>query len=427
MKKSVFAMLLLLSFAVSACGRYEASREPASQTSLSFSSEPQAVKPAESDPKLLSDYEFLWDTIEENYPYMGVFERVTQKDAQAVKQKYEELLPSIHSTGDFFDKIVYPCLREFEYTGHLSALDPAEYLRQSTILKQLLEQDGALSAYSQYNFDQFNLYSTLGFYGKYRVYDIANASAPKPENNIAFEFFPESATACVSVKSMTLPYENDDAAALKNFFLQIEREGYQHCIIDIRENSGGSDSYWMSNIVSPNLAAELSYRYYAFVKNGEISQTATELFGCRFEPISSFPKDEFSNLNLDDLNAADGYLVSEFAIRPDGPEPGSRLFNGKMWVLIGRRVYSSSESFAQFCKRTGFATLVGTPTGGDGMGFAPLIVSLPYSGICIQFRTMAPLNCDGSNNEEFGTAPDILISEGEDALTRCLEEILKGQ
>jgi len=43
-----------------------------------------------------------------------------------------------------------------------------------------------------------------------------------------------------------------------------------------------------------------------------------------------------------------------------------KQFNGKIWVLTNPKVYSSSENFIMFCKNTGFATLVGTSTGGDG-------------------------------------------------------------
>lgn len=98
-------------------------------------------------------------------------------------------------------------------------------------------------------------------------------------------------------------------------------------------------------------------------------------------------------------------------------------YSGTIWILIDDTVYSASENFVMFCKNTGFATLVGTSTNGDGGMADPLLVSLPNSGLIIRFSIFYGLNRDGSGNEANGTKPDIIISENEDALTKCLERI----
>ena len=61
---------------------------------------------------------------------------------------------------------------------------------------------------------------------------------------------------------------------------------------------------------------------------------------------------------------------------------------------------------AMFSKHSGFATLVGRKTGGDGIGTDPVYIILP-------------------NSEEAGTKPDIISPEGESPLDTCLEEIRK--
>ncbi|MCI8538966.1 MAG: hypothetical protein HFF18_09945 [Oscillospiraceae bacterium] len=103
------------------------------------------------------------------------------------------------------------------------------------------------------------------------------------------------------------------------------------------------------------------------------------------------------------------------------------LFSGQFWVLIDSGVYSTLETFAQFCRQTGFATLVGRPTSGGGGGIDPKVFSLPYTGICIKFDAESVLNPDGGFNGVVGTAPDILSPEGEDALNTCLNAIQKGR
>ena len=93
-------------------------------------------------------------------------------------------------------------------------------------------------------------------------------------------------------------------------------------------------------------------------------------------------------------------------------------------MLVGPAVYSASESFSVFCQETGFATLVGQNTGGDGIGsLDPIFLQLPNSGLLLQFSMMFGLNADGSSSEEAGTMPEILSPEGEPALVTALRSI----
>ncbi|KYH29724.1 peptidase family S41 [Clostridium tepidiprofundi DSM 19306] len=85
-------------------------------------------------------------------------------------------------------------------------------------------------------------------------------------------------------------------------------------------------------------------------------------------------------------------------------------FEGKIYLLVDRRVYSSAESFAAFCKTSKWATLIGKRTGGDGIGIDPILCSLPNSGFVIRFTGEMGLNSDGSANEETQTEPDISVS-----------------
>jgi len=64
-------------------------------------------------------------------------------------------------------------------------------------------------------------------------------------------------------------------------------------------------------------------------------------------------------------------------------EPAAKraAFRGRVRLLTGPAVYSASESFAVFCKATGFAALAGRQTGGDGIGaLDSVFMRLPNSG-----------------------------------------------
>lgn len=81
-------------------------------------------------------------------------------------------------------------------------------------------------------------------------------------------------------------------------------------------------------------------------------------------------------------------------------------FNGKISVLIDKCVYSSSEAFTIFCKNTGFATLFGTNSGGDGIG-RRVYWALPNSKLVLSYSLALGLFESGYSNEEYHTAPDI--------------------
>ena len=133
-------------------------------------------------------------------------------------------------------------------------------------------------------------------------------------------------------------------------------------------------------------------------------------------PISELP--DLPELERDGIQAATHFVESTLSVEPAAERAP---FRGRIWVLVGPAVYSASESFAVFCQETGFATLVGQQTGGDGIGaLDPVFLQLPNSGILVQFTMMFGLNGDGSSSEEAGTTPDILSPTGEPALVTAL-------
>lgn len=120
-----------------------------------------------------------------------------------------------------------------------------------------------------------------------------------------------------------------------------------------------------------------------------------------FRPLSTLPE-------LPGLDAADRALATDVLTVSHTVEPAAKPspFRGRIWVLVDESVYSASESFVLFCQQTGFATLVGRTTGGDGIGaMDPVYLQLPNSGILIQYTVPFGLNPDGSSNEEMGTTP----------------------
>ena len=135
-------------------------------------------------------------------------------------------------------------------------------------------------------------------------------------------------------------------------------------------------------------------------------------------PLNQLPS--LPHLEPGDLDLATHFVRVCHRVEPaDQPSP----FRGRIWVLVDESVYSASESFALFCQQTGFATLVGSATSGDGIGTDPVFLQLPNSGILVQYTPVFGLNPDGSSNEELGTLPDLLSPPGEPPLITALRAI----
>ena len=101
-------------------------------------------------------------------------------------------------------------------------------------------------------------------------------------------------------------------------------------------------------------------------------------------------------------------------------------YTGRVWLLVDGSVFSAAESFAYFCKSSGFAALVGTQTKGDGVGGGnPYVMALPYSGLLLYYAPYYGVNLDGTCNGIYGTMPDYETSAAT-ALTDCLVLIRQG-
>jgi len=214
--------------------------------------------------------------------------------------------------------------------------------------------------------------------------------------------------AYLRVASFSAHYMEKDGPGIRAFLEEIR--DYRGLIIDIRLNGGGSTSYWARNIVAPLTDKRLAMKCYALFRDTSYLKPFIKhkLF---FDYLALRP--------IDSLNAggrtpehyfADGkgWLTEiTYGTEPDNPVG----FRGKIYLLVDDYVFSASESFAAFAKETGWATLIGTDTGGDGIGFDPIPIVLPNSGLIVRFPGEMGLNPDGTVNEEVKTIPDVYVEQ----------------
>lgn len=385
------------------------------------------VKLEGANPEYVEDYEYLWDLLENEYPMLNTAQRITGKNAENEKMRFYYNIPYAKTPQDFYDYVVQPCISAFGGTGHLSVLDGDFYIQHYAIYKSsLIRQNDSMVAF---NCKQLAKTASAKFY-KDQIKELDEQMKKKDAvpvynepNNLTFASYPGSSAGYIKIKKMNAflgKKDDPEYQALQAFFKELEAEHTKNCIIDIRGNIGGSDGYWSSAIVCPNLRESVTMENYELINGDVCKRYLTDAYQKEAPPISALPKKTLPGLCTDDVENARYFIDRRWDFSPVNAQP---LYSGRFWLLVDESNYAAAESFVAFCKVTGFATLVGETTGGDGIGQNPIIFSLPNTGICIRFSAANGLNPDGSCNEEAGTVPDYPIKANEDALVKCLSLI----
>lgn len=214
----------------------------------------------------------------------------------------------------------------------------------------------------------------------------------------------------------------EDSQMLREFFQSVRT--LPALIIDIRGNGGGSDLFWIQNLFGLLATAPTNWSLrFAW----RASDTTREFLNSKFESMAAMglQRDMFVELNPSGQPGVPPELLTPAFDKPvEGILPlqpmNSTGYKGRIFLLVDDDVFSSAESFSAFCKASGWATLVGGYTGGDGIGFDPSIVVLPNSGICIRYSTTFGLNPDWTVNEQVHTRPDILVEPSSEDLLKYL-------
>lgn len=374
--------------------------------------------------QMLEDFNFMITTIEENSPSWGVMERkkLTSTWERLKVQYRKEII-----TDDLDIMLFYNKLGRFLNNFPLGHLDV-----MSSVMYQIHYNHIIKSPYGvNYNDTWKNalLYDkTVDFYSKLSsgINNSSEVSALDVEKSdsqdITFfspyktEILEEGNIALLQIDSFLYPPNEEQKQELFNFYKSIG--DYENLIIDITKNRGGNTTYWSESIVSPNLKKEMTYTDYVLYRDTPMIRSYYSKRIKEFQIDKSEVKSLFIHENAKDYDLLDIVLKLQDTYNPLYSKP---LFKGKIWLLTSEQNYSASEAFANFCKQTGFATLVGKTTRGISNGGTPLFFSLPNSGIMVRFDAGYSLNPDGTSQFETGTEPDY-VAQG-NPLEECLRII----
>ena len=211
--------------------------------------------------------------------------------------------------------------------------------------------------------------------------------------------------AYIKINSMiNYDYSKSDQKLIKKYLKKIKN--YPALVIDIRGNSGG-DSRYRTDFLLPSII-DNSYKvnYYNFIKYGPLNKKVISQEKYKTGVDEFLKSHDFDSETKDILNKFDYY--NEYYLLVNKAED-SINYKGNIYLLVDGGVYSSSEMMVLFCKNAKIATVIGSKTGGDGIGTDPMQTYLPNSGFVLRYSKEIGVTEDGSINELDQTKPDIQL------------------
>lgn len=346
----------------------------------------------------IEDFEYMFKTIEEAYPFLEVNKRVNNVDWIANKEEYLEKIKNTKNDKEFIEAI----------TQILSELNNDH----THIINSKELYDFFKSGYNQTGwYDFFDDEKVLSRYNSMEG-NTQNTKEPMVKKDVIVRDVVDKKIAYMYLPQMYGVYgeitEKDIESDMKVIGDYINTlEDYKALIIDIRGNSGGDDKYWRS-IVSKIISDDIENKgYLAFRSNNKIMKDYVDKREIRVDSIDNLPKELLENAPKEIMTDFSEFMESTVVIESDN----SSKFKGNIYLLVNDTVYSSSESFSIFCKDSGFATLIGEKTGGDGGGIDPILFDLENSGLIIRMASDMYLTGQGICNEEFKTKPYYEVSD----------------
>lgn len=349
------------------------------------------------------DFEYLYQTLKENYPYFGVLQRETGRDWLADHDRY---LQMVRETADdkSFVSALQAIMRELG-NGHAYVVQPDRFDLMSEVYH------GAAASPEKEN-KRYRHWAAVYDRAKphydylrelYGMKPVAGQpqgqgdSGYDPSKNVTLSMLGGGKIGVLEIKSFADP--SADSAFLMTLLDSVQ--SCEHLIIDLRKNGGGNDQYWDQNIMPRLISKTYKWNTPSVLRRGPLSNTFYEKKFHSFDKVAGLP-----GLPPEVTPEDFAVVMDKKTVRPKG----KNRFNGKVWLFVGPGVFSSSESFSAFTKATGWATIAGTRTGGDGVGVDPIPMMLPGSGIVVLFPAWGGMNPDGSFNFEARTTPDVEIT-----------------
>ena len=218
----------------------------------------------------------------------------------------------------------------------------------------------------------------------------------------SYQYIPSLKTLVFSINSLSFSH-----GYIKSVLEEID--DVEHIVFDLTTCSTMTNN--LDPILSP-FGGSWTYTYTGYFKNKDIWKL--------------FPEEEIKK--TEKKSKAYEYGLKYYTERTVSYEYGDGRIKGKAkdakrWILVGDLTAFGADYLSSFAKATGWATVVGNPTPGNGTGIQMLSVSLPKTNIIVSFNPIVLDNGNGELKTVSGNIPDEIAPRGKTALNVCISLI----
>jgi len=248
----------------------------------------------------LEDLDHLYYILRYNFPFWGVIYRRSGIDLHLLFENARQEIETINNIVidvHFFMILENNIFRPVQGLGHLTILNE-EGARWDLQLYGSMATIGMSSLFVYV--DVFDNLESRWFYNltdEDFIFEAVTMEELQAEYsyNIVTDILQEGQIAYLRIFQMNNHTVTVDQAILLGFFKKVA--DYEHLIVDIRGNPGGSSSFFPDLIISPNIGQTLNYNFYFFLPNHphNLSFIAPRLMN--FRPIIQNIIDRFNYIN----------------------------------------------------------------------------------------------------------------------------------
>jgi hypothetical protein len=203
----------------------------------------------------------------------------------------------------------------------------------------------------------------------------------------------------IGLKSMSDP-ENKITEQIKEI---AKDKPINKVIIDLRNNSGGSDLVW-HGILKAIVADSLPYNPVMAFKNTK-----------RIKKLYDYPNAFYDIKKLDvkefEWLPGESFLVTNFESDYIVPDSNSLNYKGKIYILQDEEVYSSGHALASYASHVEQLVSVGEPSGlFAGFGLNPALFQLKHSKFTFRLETAIDVSNATKPEDVYQNIPEVIIN-----------------
>lgn len=373
----------------------------------------------EIDPKYYSDrqsiyendFDYAYDALEK---YYALFYRNGTYDFLKNRDAYKKELKNIKTDREFFDRM-NKILSDLD-DGHTNLLDSKEAYHIKETFS--LANDNYPNSV---NIDLINyLFETK--ISKIKIFDKIFGKSLANTQNLKFQDINKD-IAYLKIRSMIDPESDafaDDLSLLKSYLKKSKNK--RALIIDIRGNGGGNASY-IYDYLYPMIMGKKDFKdthEYILFRTDEVFKYDPQYSEIK-RVIKKIKESDFKYMEenipflkkdkemMADLRKNYTHIIFNPGYKNKGEFKDDYKFDGNLYLLVDRDVYSSAQVAAHFFKDNNLGGVIGEKTGGDGIGTSPAMVKLPNTKYILRFSHELGLRETETIDETTYTIPDIEI------------------